>query len=259
MSFAAVIAEAGRIVIAGANAGVFSPNNLGFVLALTDDGTLDPAFNRGRVWFDPSAVGYYALERDGNSYLAAGSDRTSRHGRVARLGLDGSLIPDFGASGISVLPRPDAFMVQSMVLGDGGSIVLAGAFDPDAGNRVGAPPALMARLDARGALDEGFMPGNPALPVRWNIGYQFRSSLARQCDGRLLLTSLSSNAVRLSRFTADGALDPTFSDSAVVNSSETARPLISPVGVLVDPSTGGITAFTIEHDSRALGLWRFSP
>jgi uncharacterized delta-60 repeat protein len=260
MSFWAVVAEEERVVVAGANGGPFSQNTLGFVIALGASGALDATFNQGRVWFDTSATGYYALLRDGDGYLAAGSDRATGHGRVVRFALDGALAPDFGAAGVAVLPRPDAFVVQAMVPVEDGGVVLAGAIDPESSARTSFPSAVMVRLDERGAVDEAFMRGGSAIPLSWNIAYQFQTSLARQCDGRLVLSGLGPNQVRVARFTPDGELDATFNEGGVAfvpNPGPASRP-ISSVGSVIDPATGVISTFT-QQTARGVGVWRLSP
>ena len=124
----------------------------------------------------------------------------------------------------------------------------------------------MVRLDEHGVVDERFMPGNPPLPARWNLGYQYRSTFARQCDGRLLLTGLApgdgrvpSVGVGLVRFTADGVLDPTFGRDgvAVRTNPGPAGRAINAVAVATDPTGGHLTLVTNENTGRTIGLWRY--
>ncbi len=180
-------------------------------------GKLDVGFgDGGRLALDLSdqdtPAGILALP-DGRLMLggdALGPDG-SQDFALARFSADGALDAAFGAGGkaIANLAR-GADQALAAALLPQGKILAAGSI-----SQLDPLPAL-ARFSAAGAPDPGFGPGGPAAPLlalangRW-------SGLAVLDDGRLLLAGDGALAGQpgaqdalLARYTAAGALDPTF-------------------------------------------------
>lgn len=176
------------------------------VTRLLANGTIDPDFasegGAGGVPVLSSAV--YDLARQPDGRILAAGDFTTFNGtarnRIVRLMPDGSVDSSFnpgtGADSIvyAVLVQPD------------GKIVIGGAFT----NFNGTPREYLARLNADGSLDTGFVGPDFGNNISWRV-----ESLAVQPDGKLLVggsfyfTGPNFKA-GICRVTTTGALDAAF-------------------------------------------------
>lgn len=195
VSFSAIAVQPdGKIVLGGSftAADLQSPRNL---LRLRPACDLDLAFQVGtqpNVGTDQPVTCLAVLD-DGKTLVGgrfntvAGQPRT----RLARLLPDGSPDPAFVTDIVGE-------SVNCLAVQADGRIVLAGSF-----TSVNAVPRLgLARLEPDGSLDTSFVPATTA-PDQI-------VAIALQDDGQILASGNDASTICVRRFTASGALDPTF-------------------------------------------------
>ena len=159
------------------------------------------------------------------------------------------LDPSFGVGGVSVVAGSDRYEAQGAPLvGADGRIVVAGLLK-NASDRV-----FLGGLTRDGAIDQSFGAGGSVHTGTKATGRQ--AATARLSDGRLLIAgrNSSSGKLHLERFSAAGALDPTFGSSgrltpAVSNSISLPVALAtsgdSTFLALTDPTTTSRKGFTV--------------
>lgn len=189
----------GRIVIAG----VFSQvNGVSFnrVAQLLGDGAPDLNFSRDAQL--NAGVNSVTLQSNGRILLGGGFSLPTRG--ISRLQASGAIDTTFNpASGADS-------QVHCIAVQTDGKVVLGGAFTSVAGE----PHARVARVDATGLLDVGFLDGaitNGAV-----------LSVALQTDGKIVVggdfqTVAGTNHVGVARINADGTLDSSFNVGAGAN------------------------------------------
>lgn len=179
------------------------------IARLEADGTVDAGFTpavNGRV---------RALALHTGGRILIGGEFTEIDGAprevLARLNADGSVDTSFAShvyeQADGAVPRVDGIIVQP----DGKILVSSGFTSVD-----GQPRAGIARLNADGTLDEGFVPvfagsdlhesGSPV------------ASAALQADGKIVIggyMSTGSGSVHVQRLHSDGSLDGSFSNEVV--------------------------------------------
>jgi uncharacterized delta-60 repeat protein len=182
--FAIAVEPDGHILIGGDFSSV-NGTNRALIARLNADGSLDPDLNysNGPVENFAHQVRYITLQSDGKLLVVGPGVSLSG---LARLNADGSVDSTFDAgfiygnfglgnliNGTFVMPAPD------------GAVLIGGSFTTiDGVSRNG-----VARLLSDGSLDLGFDPG------RWlNPGLGTVSALARQSDGKILLSGVFTNA-----------------------------------------------------------------
>ena len=135
----------GRIVIGGAD----------FLLRLTPDGGLDPAFGGGDGVVQGAAAHAFALESSDRIVTAEGLGSAMV---VRRFGVDGSPDPNFGSGGSTTIPFPAAPDVGIAMTTDSGRPLIAAGSDSCAGFPMGKCQTQvgLARLGAAGMLDPSF-------------------------------------------------------------------------------------------------------
>ncbi len=196
----------GSLVVGGAFSNVydasFNSHSQGGIARLSASGTFDPAFAAAGGAGPGDTV--YDLARQPDGRIVAVGTFTTFSGvarnRIVRLLADGSVDPTFnpgaGADGTiyAVLVQPD------------GRIIIGGEFT----NYNGAAREYLARLNADGSLDTGFVGPNFAPAGSWRV-----EALALQPDGRLLVGGVfyfngPPFKASICRVLTTGALDATF-------------------------------------------------
>ena len=136
---------------------------------------------------------------------------------AARYLPDGRLDPSFGADGLARIalpgfgPKPAASArVDALAIQPDGKLLIGGSFVPEPGTGLG-PNAVLARLDADGALDAGFggsraeggRPGLVILPAREAI------TAIAPYGGKILVGGTAGRGF-VGRYNPDGRLDRSF-------------------------------------------------
>jgi len=229
-----------KILLGGAFSSFNNVSRPGIV-RLNTNGTVDARFTPGAG--ANGTVFAVALQTDGK--ILIGGDFTAVAGtpinRLARLNRDGSLDTSFAISnGFDAAVR--AILVQP-----DGRIVAGGSFN----NFNGTAQPSLARLNADGTLDTGFLAG---LSGADNAVY----ALAQQVDGKLVVAGAfgTFNGVtrnRLTRLNPDGTTDPS------INFGDGANSFVFTLVIQPDRSIvlgGGFTLFEDQphaHIARIYG------
>ncbi|MGO1070480.1 hypothetical protein [Lysobacter sp. CA199] len=152
-----------------------------------------------------------ALQADGK-ILVAGGDST--YFALARFDADGHLDPGFGTNGLATYSLdPEFYQAFSAVVVQPDGKILAGGSD----SRGSFRRFSLLRLLADGSYDRSF--GNGPGYVLTQVGeYSEATSMALQADGKIVLAGVGNHYddFALARFSAQGALDPTFGDNGTV-------------------------------------------
>jgi uncharacterized delta-60 repeat protein len=226
-----------RVVVVGD--GAYSPTNgspaVFAAIRLLPAGQPDPSYGMkgaARADVSPGANGGVnggALQRDGKVIVVGFATPSPGALRwlVARFNSDGSLDSSFGSGGVAPAPMPDAEPVTAAVAEDG-SIFVAGQGGP-------LGPVVVAKYSAQGQLDTAFGTGGFAT-TSVGTGEDGSFALLLQPDGGIVVGGLAHLPVHdarldatggfmttqigamLVRYTANGALDPTFGANGVVTS-----------------------------------------
>jgi uncharacterized delta-60 repeat protein len=227
----------GRVVVVGD--GAYSPTNgspaVFAATRLLTAGAPDPSYGmKGTAAADVSpgangGVNGGALQRDGKAIVVgfATPSPGALQWLVARFNSDGSLDSSFGSGGVAPAPMPGAEPVTAAVAEDG-SIFVAGQGGP-------LGPVVVAKYGAQGQLDTAFGTGGFAT-TSVGTGEDGTFALLLQPDGGIVVGGLAHMPVHdarldatggsmttqlgamLVRYTANGALDPTFGANGVVTS-----------------------------------------
>jgi uncharacterized delta-60 repeat protein len=220
----------GKIVAAGLSRQRSGPS---FAVArYAEKGTVDNSFGRsGRVL---TRIGMY-----GASAVAIGPNGTlvvAGSGGLVRYRANGRLDPSFGHGGIR-----GGFDASDVAIQKDGKIVASGA---------SGKHSALARFNARGNLDASFGQGGT---FATSFG---AAALAIQADGKIVTvgTALISGGFyfALSRYRAEGGLDPTFGTGGKVLTSfgfgSLARALaIQPDGKIVAAGEAGFSDFALAR------------
>jgi uncharacterized delta-60 repeat protein len=254
-------ADGKLVAVGGTNLDTSNLGNGMHVMRFNLDGTLDTTFDGdGRVQTvigtNGTSAAAVAQQADGK-LVVVGRERSSAsdYFAAARYNPDGSLDPTFDGDGkmsTTILgneSRPRAFVIQP-----DGRMVLAG----EARNPTLGFSNALVRLSASGALDTTF-DADGALLVDVYRRYATLMSLFRQSDGKIVAVGTIDSGTFVDflvmRFTADGALDPTFDGDGVAitdvaGKDDTAYAIAQQAdGKLVvvgDAWTG--TSLTVSHD-----------
>jgi uncharacterized delta-60 repeat protein len=204
------------------------------LLRFLPDGTPDPSFGAGGSLAAPEGTWHdLALRADGGIFLAGGRGQDLA---VAGLSADGQLDDAFGKGGFATFHiEPDPPILEEEEVKESFERV---AFDP-AGRIVAVggveicrkPPeaycsgygSALARLTPTGEPDLGFGGDglvffDPRLHKLGYFGVGDLSALAPQPDGTILTGGNIGPYLLVARFSADGALDSTFSGDGVLRS-----------------------------------------
>lgn len=192
-----------------------------YVARYTANGVLDSTFNADGVATptiasstDDRAVGV-AIQSDGKIVVAVDSMGGSSHRFVVvRLTTVGDLDPSFGAAGVVT----QALSAQhnaptSIALQADGKILVTG-YKNDVTDSY--PSYATLRLNTDGSLDNGFGSSGVVVTTICSTGDRAQS-VAIQSDGKIVVGGSSydrsANSFSLVRYTAEGALDPSFNST----------------------------------------------
>lgn len=257
MTFYDVVVEPDRIVVVGSDANPFTPNTLGYVFAMDLNGDLDPGFNDGQIQFDGSVEGFFAIKRAGDGYLLLGDDRLGVRPLVKRLSHQGQLDTAYGQNGIARIPGDTAAVGRSMLLQEDGSVLVAGGTL----TATAATYGFLAKLTPDGRVDPGFASLGAGFPLRWDVGFQFGSTLAQGCGGSIYVAGQevsSAGPMLLSRFRSDGRLDITFARSGTLRLPPPSGQIRGAGAVLLDPTDQSVVMVAQSGTSTSVGLYRFA-
>lgn len=214
---AGLVAPDGRLFAAGARDGRL------FVARFTSGGELDAAFAGGKGYFtapgwESSEALSLALDAQGRLVVAGSkTDGEDRDLVLVRLTAEGQLDLSFGAGGVVVSGEPDLDeRAVAVAVAEGGEIVAAGD--------TGGEPArfLLARFRPDGAPDPCFGSGGVAVQSITGGDDRAESMALIPGGGILVAGNARGEGPVVARFTARGALDPTFGagGSELVNLGE---------------------------------------
>ena len=203
----------GKIIVAG-----YSHNGSNDDFALvryTAAGVLDPSFGTGgKVTTDFGGGNDYglsvAVQSDGKIIVAGSSgDFGSSDFALARYTAAGALDPSFGTGGKVITPiGSSGDYCRSVAVQSDGKILVAGSSD----NGSNLDFALV-RYTAAGSLDPSFGTGGKVITA-FGSGTDQGYSVAVQGDGKIIMAGYTANGSNtdfaLVRYTAAGALDPSF-------------------------------------------------
>jgi len=187
----------------------------GHIARLNSNGSLDTNFNAGAGADGPVAA--LAVQTDGRILLGGAFATVNYVSRtnIARLNSNGSLDMDFDpGTGVS---SDASSTVNSLVLQGDGKVVIGGVF-----SKVDDMPRNnIARLNANGSLDTGFVPNVGVAGAGLLAGV---NALAIQSDDRIRIggdfTSVAGSArTNIARLSAAGSVDMTFNPAAVADSA----------------------------------------
>ena len=217
--YAMVLQPDGKIVSAGE-----TWNGTKWNLGLTrhtPSGALDPTFGSGgkvsvAVGSSTDYVGAVALQADGKIVVAGGSyNGTNYDIAVARFTAAGVLDNTFGTGGkvISAISGANEG-AYGVVIQPDGRIVIAG-FSNSGNDRF-----ALVRYLPDGTLDSSFGTGG-VVTTHFGHGHDVANGLTLQADGKLVAAGYAFNGTKrnfaAARYTAAGALDPTFGTGGLVS------------------------------------------
>lgn len=208
---AALVLGAALVTLAGAPAAAAPPPPSGNV-------TIDPAFTGGVSYM----VWAMAQQSDGK-VVTWGLDRESLQPALSRVTSAGALDPTF-----QVPTLTDARFDVNLTAQPDDKLLISGDFT--AVN--GVPRAGLARLNANGTLDTGFVPTNPAGKT-----FTGKGPVALQPNGAVLLTgTLASGGTTgtvVARFSSTGTFDPSLNVLLGDGTGLSATIVVQPDGKLL--------------------------
>jgi len=260
---ATAVQSDGKILIAG-SIGTVATNGIGeiFVERLNTDGTVDTTF--GADGIVETAIGNVsiantiAIQSDDKIVIGGVSEDSATSPTDAEFALvrytaAGALDTMFGTGGIVTTDFTGNEQIDSMVVGSGNVITVAGSYfsSPDNGFHV-------ARYLSSGALDTSFnstgkLTFDLGTPVSGSPAYP--TSLALQPDGKILIGSRNGTLAAIYRYNANGSADTGFGTSGVATAiANNGASDLSTLAIAV-LSSGKIVAavgdLTIEEFSSA--------
>lgn len=268
----------GKIVVVGTVTTSVGTGRLGLLVErYNPNGTLDPSFGTGGVvdaLGQSSGDGYAAaIQPDGKIIATGDADADGTGGTaprvaVVRLNPNGGLDPSFGTGGSSVLDLGAYSYAVAVALAPDGRLVIAGSQAP---GRL-APSALVARLTPAGRLDPSFGGfGWYTHQYARNAASSSFNAVAVQSDGKVVgvgaaLHGASAADTLVVRYTASGALDPTFASggvaytSAAVNWNQSSPTVPGANGVVIAPNGDLVLAGLFANSNTTYAtLWALKP
>lgn len=207
----------GKIVVAGGSSGAF------LLMRYNSNGVLDPNFDGDGIVI--TQVGIFggakavAIQADGK-ILAAGTSHAQSGGdrfSLVRYKLNGSLDPDFGSGGISIIDFSGWIEeANAMALQPDGKIVVAGSNLSSSSQRNFA----LARYLSNGSLDPSF-DSDGKVTTDFGGGYDQANALVIQPDGKIVAAGSNDDRFALVRYKQNGGLDATFSGDGKVSTNFT--------------------------------------
>lgn len=201
---------------------------------LLGTGGLDPSFGVGGTAMAQllpdgrGEVSAGAVQSDGRVIIvgAVSSVANAVQWVVTRFNQDGSLDTSFGSGGVAPAPLANATPTRVAMLADGSALV-AGTAHVSVDDYCCDGNVVLARYDGQGRLDPNFGSGGlVTTPVGVANGDNYAYALLAQPDGGVVVGGMAyvsgddGGATRpeamILRYTAAGALDPTFGVSGIV-------------------------------------------
>ena len=270
----------GTSITASGNAGILQPDGKILVIGhliygsttnvedwaaarFNADGTLDTTFGSGgkailNIRNSDEAFGA-KLQTDGKIVIAGFSapDNGTGNLTLARLNGDGSFDTTFGNGGKVISPFANNFATSVAILPDGKILAAGSVFT---GNK---DDFTAERYNADGSLDTTFGTNGRVVSVLSSSSNR-ANDVVLQPDGKFILSGYSVVGGRqhfaLARYTANGALDPTFSGDGIQNSiirftSAIQQTVVQPDGKIL--SVGGTTAVPGSGSTNDFALVRY--
>lgn len=215
----------GRIIAVGACQGATTYDFC--VQRFTADGAIDTTFNSsatGSLVIDMNAnfdyINAAVVQSDGRIVLAGGCGNGGVYLYCAlRLLANGSIDTSFGQSGKLLATASGG--AQAAAVQPDGKLLLAGQCAHTVGMFLKGDFCIL-RFNANGSVDSGFGAAGQVLTTVGNYG-NMAHSIAVQPDGRIVVAGSCGNGgnnsaadICVQRFTAEGALDPTFNGTGYV-------------------------------------------
>ncbi len=224
----------GKIVIAGGSIRSGSKTGLDFLVARYNaDGSLDTSFGSGGYTVTDFKTGYDSANAvavlPSGKILAGGTATVANHGvtALARYNANGSLDTTFGSNGSKGKVTIDNGVGIGRMVVDG------------AGRILGMGGTTLVRYTANGAVDTTFGSGGKLVTNINENGWG--SSFALQTDGKIIVATTSHDTVTgtdefvVARYTANGAIDPTFGTGGMVTTHPpTDHPAFSGLAIQAD-------------------------
>lgn len=235
----AVAVDDEGITVAGTDYDQFWVGTYGVLSRLTWAGRRDVAFgDAGRV-IVTDVQSFAVILPTAWGLLAIGS---SRRAAPYLLALDrrGARVPWFGDGGVAQRALSRGLIVNGAIADSRGGYVIAGSSGGAA--RLETLVAAAVRFDGAGRFDESFGAGGVFVsPWLRHPSYLLAPTLARQCDGRLLLAATDRGVVgKVHRLTPDGHPDGTFGVEGTVT-VDVLPTWFSPSALFESPLDGVIT------------------
>ncbi len=187
-----------------------------FALACyTVDGKLDSSFGENGIVttdFNNTNDHANAIVLQGDKILVAGSNYSYYDFALARYTSDGILDSSFGVNGLVTTDFNNSYDEASSIALQGDKIIVAGS-----ANYNGNYDFALARYTADGALDASFGV-NGLVTTDFNNLYDVATSIALH-GNKIIATGYTGSGgydFALARYTADGALDPSFGENGKV-------------------------------------------
>jgi uncharacterized delta-60 repeat protein len=197
------VAPDGSLLLAGAK-----DDDLA-VLRLEPDGSVDGAYGSGgwaRVDIAGVDIGLaLAVADDGK--VVVGGDSGGGDVVAVRLDDDGAPDPAFGNGGAAVIDLGGFDFALDVVIGPGGSVLLAGSSRP-----FGATTSdfVVLRLKSDGTRDAGFGSNGTAVVKFGAVGYEEAHAVAALGDGSVIASGYSVDKAAIVKLTAAGMPDAAF-------------------------------------------------
>ena len=217
-AFAGIQQPDGKLVLAGNAHHDFA------VVRLLTNGETDPGFSIDGVatadFFGFQDIANAVVSRPDGKIVIAGSawkSDVTTDIAAARFNSNGAIDAEFGDGGkMAADLEGRADFAQSMAIAADGDLILAGG-TRDAS---GATRAVLIRLNDDGTLDTAFGTNGVATLEFPGGGSSWVNDVELQADGKAVITGLvmgaSGSDILIARTTADGDLDPGFSEDGVM-------------------------------------------
>ena len=241
--------------------------NDGFAVAdFADDAEIQPTFDEGTA---------LTVQADGSVLIAGVSDKLDPAGDFAmvRYQPDGTEDNTFGGDGTNklIVPRGQGEAANAVAIQPNGKIVIGGEFV--------APGGLsgtfgLLRLNSNGSVDTAFGT-NGFVTTEVRDGADGVTSLAVQPDGKIVAGGFASSGdpatdafdldFALARYTADGALDPTFDADGLVLTSipgqlaELSKVAIDPAGNVISVGRSAASRAAANNGEFSAAVTRHRP
>lgn len=227
----------GKIYVAGRSGDLSSGTSVGIIRRYNADGSLDSTFGVNGVVSTAAGVNdaYFNIALEPTGKLVTVSGARGGDFLVARYNTKGKVIGSFGTKGSAVIDQGGASEI---------AFGLATAADGSAFAAGGTTGSLaFFKLDKKGKLSGTFGVGGTTLVP--TTGDSTVAALVLQSNGQLVAAGDLDGDVFVTRFNADGSLDPSFNGGSAVTVSQLA---VNPAVGAVDRTIG----LAVQSDGKVL-------